>query len=80
MEEQMQRMKRCGAHPHFLMMRHDCIVHGKAMSSLRLDTLGARSPPQSLQLAAKDSTIERHGRGEDAGGRLRTRRKGPLTS
>ena len=56
------------------------MVHGKAMSSLRLDTLGAKPPPQSPQLAMKDSNMERCGRGEDAGGWLRTRRKGPLAS
>ena len=37
---------------------HDCIVHGKAMSSLKLGTLGAKPPPQSPQLATKESTVE----------------------
>ena len=71
----------CGANPprplQFFMRWHDCMVRGKAMSSLKLGTLGARPPSQSPQLATKESTMERHGRGEDAGGWLRTRRKGP---
>ena len=34
------------------------MVHGKAMSSLRLGTLAARPPPQPPQLALKHSTME----------------------
>jgi hypothetical protein len=34
------------------------MVHGKAMSSLKLGTLGARHPSQSPQLAAKESTMD----------------------
>ena len=44
----------------FFMRWHDCMVHGKAMSSLKLGTLGARHPPQSPQLATKESTMEEH--------------------
>ena len=60
--------------------RCDYMMHGQGVSSLRLGTLGARPPPQSPQLATKDSTMEMHGRGEDAGGWLRTRRKCPPAS
>ena len=49
-----------GARPQFFMRWHDCMVHGKAMSSLKLGTLGARPPSQSFQLAAKESTMEEH--------------------
>ena len=66
-----------GARPQFFMRWHDCMVNDKAMSSLRLDTLGARPAPQSPQLAAKESTMERHGRSEDARGWLHTRRNPP---
>ena len=52
----------CGANPprplQFFMRWHDCMVHGKAMSSLKLGTLGARPPSQSFQLAAKESTMD----------------------
>ena len=52
----------CGANPprplQFFMRWHDCMVHGKAMSSLKLGTLGARHPSQSPQLAAKESTMD----------------------
>ena len=61
-EEHRRRMKRQGAHRQFFIKRHDCMVHGKAMSSLKLGTLGARPPSQSPQLAAKESTMEEHRR------------------
>ena len=52
----------CGANPprplQFFIRWHDCMVHGKAMSSLKLGTLGARHPSQSPQLAAKESTMD----------------------
>ena len=52
----------CGANPprplQFFMRWHDCMVHGKAMRSLKLGTLGARHPSQSPQLAAKESTMD----------------------
>ena len=36
------------------------MVHGKTMSSWRLGTLEAKPPPQSSQLAAKESIMEEH--------------------
>ena len=70
MEEHTQRMRRRVARPQFFMRRHDCMMHGKAMSSLRLGTLGARPPSQSPQLAAKESTMEklRKSKGEERRG------------
>ena len=58
MEEHTRRMRRRVARPQFFMRRHDCMVHGKAMSSLRLGTLGARPAPHSHQVSAKESTME----------------------
>ena len=49
-----------GARPQFFMRWQDCMAHGKTMSSLKLGTLGARHPPQSPQLATKESTMEEH--------------------
>ena len=60
MEEHRRRMKRRGIQPQLFMRWHDCVVHGKVMSYLRLGTPGARPPPQSPQLAAKESTIEEY--------------------
>ena len=60
MEEHTRQMTRRGARPQFFMRWHDCMVHGKAMSSLKLGTLGARPSSQSPQLAAKESTMEEH--------------------
>ena len=60
MEEHARRMRRRGARLQFFMRRHDCMVHGTAMSSLRLGTLGARPAPQSPQVSAKESKVEKH--------------------
>ena len=45
------------------------MMHGKTISSLRLGTLGARNPPQSPQLATKESTMEEHNVGSKTGER-----------
>ena len=79
MEEHRRRVKRHQL-PHFFLRQHDCMVHGKAMSSLSIATSGARPSPQSPQLATKESTMEKHGKAEGAVGWLRTRRKGPPAS
>ena len=60
MEEHRQQMSRRGARSQFFMRPQHCMVHGKAMSSLRLGTLGARPPPPPHQVSAKESKVEKH--------------------